>query len=67
MAIHKDFRKGKRVCVIFEDGYFAIGKFVGSSSQFLTLTLENGETHNFRWRDIRATTINKPKEVLDND
>lgn len=59
--IHHGFKKGKRVLVILKNNQEIIGKFVDSSSQYLTL-----DNTKIPWKDIRATTIfkNRNEDIL---
>ncbi len=56
--IHHGFKKGKTVLVILKNGEQFTGKFLDSNSK--SLVLDNGK---YLWSDIRATTINKNRNI----
>ena len=52
--IHKDFRKGQRIVVMFRNGEKAIDKYVKTTSMYLFC-----ENARYSYRDIRFISINK--------
>jgi len=55
-VIHREFKQGKRVLVILNTGEHIVGKFKGSSSNYIEL-----ENEKIKWSDIRSSTIYKNK------
>ena len=56
--IHHGFKLGKRVLVILKNGEQFIGKFISSNAKWLVL-----DSDRFLWKDIRATTILKHRNI----
>lgn len=56
--IHYDFPKGVKLLVILKDGSKIIDKYIETKSAHSHLVLER---HNIKYKDIRSTTIYKPK------
>jgi hypothetical protein len=56
--IHHGFKQGKKVLVILNTGEHVVGKFRGSSSNYIEL-----ENKKIKWSDIRSSTIYKDRAV----
>lgn len=60
--IHRGFKLGKKVYVTLKDGTVIVDKFVDSTSKYLKL-----ENNKIFWKDIRCTTINKNRTIIEED
>lgn len=56
MALHHTFKKGQKVLVFLKDGSQLVDKYIKYTAHYLEL-----ENNIINWRDIRATTIWKPR------
>ena len=56
--IHHGFKQGKKVLVILKTGKHIVGKFRGSSSNYIRL-----DDKKIKWSDIRSSTIYKDRTV----
>jgi len=57
--LHHNFRKGTRILIIFRDGTKLDCKFLDRKAK--TMITDKGE---YSFKDMRATTIFKHKEVI---
>jgi hypothetical protein len=62
MPLHRSFRRGTHILIIFHTGEQIHGRFINADTKFLWVhTQKLGERHELKlnWTDIRATTIYK--------